>query len=356
MYRGRPGWTKRDRIVVDNEAAVEDGRAEEMAEGEQGKEEVADAISRRRRRREEETHEMQAAEERFRKEQREYQRIEAQRRRETIGREDGIEGLRKQFESWQGICVICYVHSRASEGHQDWRKCPHSDKDRDETVRMWDWLVGVKFRDCWGCRSCWAAQGVCHSWENISHDGRQRFRRKQGEWKRQFRGVIQDAVVAVIALGHSEVVGEWVDGTMVKSGIEKVVGLGGWESRTIRLSTYLLRNAMAAISKLTDLVQKERAEVVDMNECKILLYRKTCGIVTGDLGSCHVFVLQSPIAVLLSHISPRSSLSEGQQVSGDEHVGRKTDEALDLYEKWSSWFPQRSSAWVCTHGTISRLH
>ncbi len=231
VCRGRPRGTKRRRIVVDNEADVDDGRAGEMAGGEQGEEEAAEAISRKRRREEEEAREMQAAEERFGHEQREYQRIEAQRRRETLGREDGMEGLRKHFESWQGICAICYVHSRASEGHQDWRKCPHSDKDRDETARMWDWLVGVKFEDYSGCRGCWAAQGVCHSWEDISHDGRQRFRRKQGEWKCQFRGVMQDAVAAVMALSHSEVVGEWVDETMAKSGIDKVVGVGGWESR-----------------------------------------------------------------------------------------------------------------------------
>lgn len=42
---------------------------------------------------------------------------------------------------------------------------------------------------------------------------------------------MQDAVAAVMALGHSEVVGEWVDETMAKSGIDKVVGVGGWESR-----------------------------------------------------------------------------------------------------------------------------
>ena len=134
---GRPRGTKRRRIVVDNGAAVDDGRTEEIAEREQDEEEeVADAARRKRPRREEETREMHAAEEQFREDQREYRRIETQRRQDTIEREDGVEGLRKYFESWQGICVVCYVRSRASKGHHNWRKCPHSDPDRNKTARM----------------------------------------------------------------------------------------------------------------------------------------------------------------------------------------------------------------------------
>lgn len=102
---------------------------------------------------------------------------------------------------------------------------------------------------------------------------------------------------------------------------------------------------MAATSKMTELVQKERAKKVEMNECKILLYRKSHGIVTGDLGSCHVVVLQSPIAVLLTHISPRPGLGQASQATGDQHVARKMTEALELYMRWRSWFPSGSSAW-----------
>ncbi|KAK3726102.1 hypothetical protein LTR37_000250 [Vermiconidia calcicola] len=102
---------------------------------------------------------------------------------------------------------------------------------------------------------------------------------------------------------------------------------------------------MTSISKLTNLVQKQRAKDVQMNESKILLYRPGAGIVTQDLGSCHVIVLQSPIAVLLSHISPRASRDQPAHISGDQYVSGKVDEALQLYLQWRSWFPEGSSAW-----------
>lgn len=230
---GRPRGTKRHRIVVGNDTAVDDERVSEVVgEGQDEAEgDMAETSHRKRQRREDEMQAMQAVEERYREERRAYQRIEAQRRRETIDREDGTEGLRKHFESWQGFCVICHVRKRAGEKHQHWRQCPHSDQDREKTARTWDWLVGVQVEKYSGCRSCWAAQGVCHSWEDISHDGRQRFRRQPGEWRCQFGGVMRDAVAAVMALGHGEVVGDWVDATMAKAGMDQVIGVGGWESR-----------------------------------------------------------------------------------------------------------------------------
>lgn len=44
---------------------------------------------------------------------------------------------------------------------------------------------------------------------------------------------MHDAVAAVMALGHGQVVWDWVDESMAKSGIDKVIGVGGWESRKI---------------------------------------------------------------------------------------------------------------------------
>ena len=42
---------------------------------------------------------------------------------------------------------------------------------------------------------------------------------------------MHDAVAAVMALGHSHVIWDWVDESVVKSGSDKVIGVGGWESR-----------------------------------------------------------------------------------------------------------------------------
>jgi superfamily II DNA helicase RecQ len=206
VCRGHPRGTKRRQIVVQNADEQEEARKEAR---------VAE----------------KAADEKFQEEQRQYRRMEGQRRRETIGREDGVEQLRKHFQSWDGRCIICRVRGRDDEDHADWRECPHSDVDRTVTQKMWDWLGGIRFESYSQCWSCWAAQAVCHSWEEVSHSGPQRFRRKGKEWNCQFMGVLRNVVAGVLGVGHKEVIGDWIDEEIVKAGTEKKEGEGIWISR-----------------------------------------------------------------------------------------------------------------------------
>lgn len=210
---GAPGGSERRRIVVHN-----------------GEVEVVRHNKRTRLEREQVEEEM-VYERQFQEEQREYRRMEEKRRQEKIEGEDGAEQLQKQFERWSGRCIICHVRWRVSDEHRDWRECPHSDVDRRETQRTWDWLGGIRFEAYSQCRGCWAAQAVCHSWESVGHSGPQRFHRRGKIWRCQFAGVVRDVVAGVLGLGHAEVVGDWRDEEITKVGMEKKEGLGNWESR-----------------------------------------------------------------------------------------------------------------------------
>lgn len=213
ICRGQPRGTKRRRIVV------QDGDEQDDA-------------TRKMRAADEEAHRKQTHEgERFQEEQRQYRRMEEQRRRETIDREDGVEQLRKHFESWKGRCTICHVRGRDEEDHTDWRECPHSDTDRNVTQKTWDWLGEIRFEAYSQCWSCWAAQAVCHSWEDVSHSGPQRFRRKGTGWMCQFAGLLRDVAAGVLGIGHTEVVGDWMDEEMKKAGEEGKEGQTDWEKR-----------------------------------------------------------------------------------------------------------------------------
>jgi superfamily II DNA helicase RecQ len=210
VCRGRPRGTKRRRTVANNDeepnesskvARTDVGMIEERAYAE------------------------------FEEERQTYEKMEEQRRCRTIGREDAVHQLRRQFESWSGRCVICRIQGRDGEDHMDWRECPHGDVERPTTQKAWDWLGGIRFEpysQCWGC---WAAQAVCHSWQDVSHGGPQRFRRSGKQWTCQFTGVLQDVTAAVLAVGEGEMVGEWIDGEMAKTGMEQSEGEEDWTRR-----------------------------------------------------------------------------------------------------------------------------
>jgi len=217
VCRGKPRGTKRRRIVAINDEEPEGLR--KMAR--------TDVIARET---DGETSEQQTCTD-FEEERRTYRRIEEQRRIRAIGREDAVEQLRRQFQSWSGRCVICRVRGRDGEDHVDWRECPHDDAERKTTQKAWDWLGAIWFEpysQCWGCS---AAQAVCHLWEDVNHSGPQRFRRSGKQWKCQFAGVLQDVIAGVLAVGQAEMVGEWVDGEMAKKGVEHTEVEDDWTRR-----------------------------------------------------------------------------------------------------------------------------
>lgn len=229
---GRPRGTKRRRVVVNNEADMgEDGAGSDgLGEEEQAPDQ---AVDQKRQRRGEDDRDSLVVQNRMEQEQREYRRMEAQQRQEMVRVEDGMEDLRQHFESWRGICVVCYVRGRGRvrQEQHGWQDCPHDQEDVRQMQRMWDWMAGVQFERYACCIGCWAAQGICHSWEVVGYGGSQRFRRRQGGWKCQFSDVLRDAVAAVFSLGHGEVIGEWIDRVVAETEPDKEAAVGRWECR-----------------------------------------------------------------------------------------------------------------------------
>lgn len=222
VCRGRPQSTKRRRIVVNGNHSTEGS--------DESDKDMQDEAAKKRFKAAEDM-KAKVMDEQFQAAQREYRRMEARRRQSTMSREDGVEELQQQFAQWSERCVICQVRGRDDEDHMDWRECPHSEVDQNATQRMWEWLGGIRFESYSQCRSCWAAQAVCHSWEDVSHGGPQRFRRKGGEWQCQFAGVLRGVAAGVLGIGHSEVIGEWIDEEIIKVGMERADGKSDWEVR-----------------------------------------------------------------------------------------------------------------------------
>lgn len=82
-----------------------------------------------------------------------------------------------------------------------------------------------------------------------------------------------------------------------------------------------------------------------MNDYKILTYTPRWCIGTRDLNGCTEVVIQSPIAIILAHISPRPGRAGSSDPhAGDRHMANKMDDVIDLYQKHSEYFPTDSTA------------
>ncbi|KAL9628824.1 MAG: hypothetical protein Q9204_005638 [Flavoplaca sp. TL-2023a] len=196
VCRGIPRGTKRRRVVVNNHEEG-DGPAKRQFSNQSGQDRVV--------------------REQFTQHRQQYDRIQRQERRSNIGGADIVEMLERQLQSWQSRCETCMVGEREHGDHKNWRECPYSDEDRRSTQQVWQELGKVEFEAFAHCKFCWAPQAICHSWEDISHSGPQRFRKRHGR-ECQFPEVVRSAVAAILGL-RTEQVADWIDEEASKSGL-----------------------------------------------------------------------------------------------------------------------------------------
>jgi len=146
----------------------------------------------------------------FERRARQFQAIEARQREERIRQGEVMEKLEHHLKGWKHGCSICRIRGRVEDRRHDWKQCQRGGTDRTAMNSVKDALIKVQWTDgrsC--CRQCWAPQMLCHSFERIDDSGRARFRQKAGASACQFRGVMYEAVAAILAIGGAEVM-EWV--------------------------------------------------------------------------------------------------------------------------------------------------
>lgn len=160
-------------------------------------------------------------------EQQVYRRIRQQQRRQTMDKGDAVDGMREAFQAWQGRCSICIARCRSDNDHTQWRECPYNDKDRQATQKAWQSLGEVVFQPYSRCNFCWAPQAICHLWEDVSHSGPQRFRRRKGG-ACQFPGVLRDTVAVIIGI-YADTIGDWIDEQAQKGGFGGQEEESEWE-------------------------------------------------------------------------------------------------------------------------------
>lgn len=227
VCRGKPRGNKRRRIRVhtEEERRVQP-RLEEGGE-ERARQHEEEAYKERefrhgeevegRRRGEGEAHQKQEAKARQQERQKERQRQWIVQRRQNDTRvqaQVSVEQLDAILQHWKGRCSICVVHGE-EQGHRSWRECPSPMHERVE--KIWQAIRTVHFQAHSGCFWCKAPQAVCHQWENVSHSGPMRFKKRPGQ-ECQFRGVMQDVIAAIVAVGE-DIVMPWIQDEASKAGI-----------------------------------------------------------------------------------------------------------------------------------------
>ena len=138
-----------------------------------------------------------------------------------------IDRLIGLFEWYCGRCAVCQTRGLDGGAHPSWRTCPIQGETSRRMATVWDRLGAIEFADFAMCRSCWAPQSVCHSWVEVSSEGRQRYRWHGGEQRCQYKGVLRDGAAAVIAITGMEEGGiggrvkGWIQEEADKAGIER---------------------------------------------------------------------------------------------------------------------------------------
>jgi len=75
---------------------------------------------------------------------------------------------------------------------------------------------------------CWAAQAVCHSWEEVQTGGRAGWRRREKQ-ECQFQGVLRDAIAGILTESYEDVIRQWVKDEQNKGGFQAVREEDEWE-------------------------------------------------------------------------------------------------------------------------------
>ena len=148
--------------------------------------------------------------------QRRQQRFQSQSRVQHAGRE--VWDLEDQLDKWVGKCAFCYVRRVVDIG-VDFRhtldECP--EQEQALVVEEVKALEGIRFQAYSGCYECGVAQQICTRWDEV-REGTRKFERVDGGVC-QYRGVVRDAVAAIMIAGPVEVVDGEVWGWMRAEGI-----------------------------------------------------------------------------------------------------------------------------------------
>lgn len=161
-----------------------------------------------------------------------------QARRAEEGQE--IYELRRMMEDWAGRCVVCKLRGAESEhgfwecrvGGADWTEV------RVEAARLASGLFkGRKLQEFSGCYrwGCGVPQAWCNSWEEAEGDGGS-YVRKQGGWQCQFRGVLVEGSMGLLAAGKELGGDEVIEELMSEAGVdsEDLQSRYGWFGKKIR--------------------------------------------------------------------------------------------------------------------------
>lgn len=233
ICQGAPRGRKRRRIVVNNsegvsESEVEDEiqvsakrpRTDQVEEGRQGQQRYAQE-------QEEEERRQQRAQQAIAQEQAVYEQIRHGQRRSRVDAVGIAEGFEQQLSQWQGRCYVCIVQGRDGSGHSDWRACPYNPEERQKMEQVLPHIQKIQFEPYAQCTHCGVPQAVCYRWEDISHSGPQRYRRR-ATGACQFAGIVYEAVAAVLAFCGDDPM-QWIEEQVAQAGSRVENGEGGWE-------------------------------------------------------------------------------------------------------------------------------
>jgi superfamily II DNA/RNA helicase len=250
---GAPRGTKRRRIVVNNtdgqgefrdnggaeqaskrhqgepESEAEDNRGVHSWEEQTPAAEESDPVPRIESEPDQHRNERQVEQQRqgVDREQAVYEHIRHRQRQAQVGATEVVEAIEQQLQQWVDGCPICIVRQRDGSDHSDWNTCPHDPAERQTVERVWRSLGQIQFERYAHCTKCWAPQAVCYSWEDISHSGPRRYRRRPGG-ACQFAGAVRDASAVVLGLCR-EGVADWIDEQAAKAGLAVESDHSDWE-------------------------------------------------------------------------------------------------------------------------------
>lgn len=161
-----------------------------------------------------------------------------------------LDNLEEAFKEWAESCVICKARGVETEkiATQDrassWMTCSqeHQKEDGFESdgfAGAWRALGSVEFERFSGCMACWAPQAICQSWERTERAGRQRWK-KSSKLGCQYKGVLRDAMAALLTHHYIRLMGEWLEEEQKQVGFKDSEDKSEWE----KLSRWMSRRVL----------------------------------------------------------------------------------------------------------------
>lgn len=170
----------------------------------------------------------------FQRQERERQAIVTQQQQRNVNHANMVEVLTELFDTWGHGCGVCRIRGQPAS-QVGWRLCPHQDQAtiHPEIDEVRKWLTTVRWQQAWAaCQTCWDPRAICHMWEAVHDRGPTQHRRRRGG-QCQYRGVLCEAVAALIQHAGEDAV-SWMEDEAMKAGFDGDQRVNSWLGSVVR--------------------------------------------------------------------------------------------------------------------------